>query len=131
MKSRYYSTFLMLFLMMFVANIASARAVIVLSEDKADYVQTDNSYTLNFDIEGTENDISLINSRAEPMKDKMSLSTKKIRDGLYEAVFIAKDNNTAENVKKMLMMCGFQVVKHKGKTYGLSQIIDILKSYQE
>lgn len=108
-----------------------AKPIVILSDNKDDYTQTEDGYILKFDLEATSNELALIESRIEPLSDRVKMSTEAVKDNLYSCVYTVTHQNQPEYVHKMMLSCGFQVIQHKGQTYNLNKIIEILYSYQD
>jgi hypothetical protein len=107
-----------------------AKPVIVLSDNQEDYTQTQDGYVLNFDLEATASELAIIESRITPLSDRVNMTSNFVTENNYKCVFTVTHQNQPEYVHKMLLSCGFQVIKHKGQTFGLNEIITILYSYQ-
>ena len=113
-----------------VANSASAKAIVVLSETKADYVQTDAGYILHFNLEATAAELQEIEAKVAGISDRVKMETEFISEGKYKVTYTVDHQNQPEYVHKMMMVSGFQVVNYKGSPYGLDKIVEILYSYQ-
>ena len=116
---------------LFSANTSSAKAIVVLSETKTDYVQTEAGYILHFTLEATADELSEIEAKISGISDRVKMETEFISEGKYKVTYTVDHQNQPEYVHKMMMVSGFQVVNYKGSPYGLDKIVEILYSYQE
>jgi hypothetical protein len=122
--------FLSLFMMLFASTNLMAKPIVMLSNNKSDYTQTENGYILNFDLKATSSELQLLQDRVSA-NDNVTMAVELVQEGLYKVVYTVDHQNQPEYVHKMMMVDGFQVVSYQGKTYGLNKIIEILHYYQD
>lgn len=130
MKSMNKIALFSLFIMLFASTTLMAKPIVMLSENKSDYQQTETGYILNFNLQATSSELKTIEDRVADI-EYVTMNVELIQEGLYKVVYTVDHQNQPEYVHKMMLNSGFQVINHKGHNYSLNSIIDILYSYQD
>lgn len=127
---------LSLFVILSASTTLLADPIIVLSENKNDYTQTETGYVLNFDIEASAIEIDKIHADALELNagfgsNVVTITTELIAEGQYKCTYTVDHQNQPEYVHKMLLTCGFNEIRYQDQAFGLDKIIEILYSFQD
>jgi hypothetical protein len=110
---------------------ANAEAIVVLSQNQADYVQTETGYVLHFELEATAEELMHIQDQVNGIADRVILEAVFVSEGKYMVTYTIDHQNQPEYVFKMMLVSGFQVINYKGSPYPLKKIVEVLYAFQE
>ena len=113
------------------ATSAMAEPIVELSEDAANYTQTETGYVINFELSATATELDEIKLNISNLSDRIKMTTKLLSDNKYEVVYTIDHQNQPEYVYKMMLTSGFKGINYNGQSHELNKIVEILYSYQQ
>ena len=111
-------------------SVSYGQSIVEIADDASNYTQTEKGYVLKFSVLANSIEMDAIKSKVNSMSDRLSMEVLGYVDSKYNVIFTVDHQNQASYVHKMMLYCGFTSLKYKSENIELSEIVDILESYQ-
>lgn len=116
--------------LLFISTLSFADPIVILSDIPEDYTQTETGYVVNFKLDASSSELAEIETKVANISDRVTMTVILISEGHYNVTYTVNHQNQAEYVHKMMLVSGFNKVNYQGTEYGLTKVIDVLKSHQ-